>query len=166
MEFGFVIAVALFALVCALFISMRIAAMDPGNEEMRRLCKAIYEGASAFLSREYAVLVWFVAGLAIVIALIPGMGWQTSLSFVVGSIASGLAGYLGMKTATTANARTTQAAITSMPAALRVAFNSGSVLGLSVVGLGLLGIAGLFLLFTRVLGLPIFDTLDQYILGF
>ena len=160
------VGVAALALVCALYLYMVIVKRDPGNERMRELNKMIYEGASAFLKREYSWLAVFVIALAIIIALIPQLGWQTALSFVCGAFASALAGYLGMRTATLANARTTQAATIGMAPALRVAFNSGSVLGLSVVGLGVLGIGGLLLLFTQVFGDDLGLTLDQYILGF
>jgi len=157
---------AILSLAVAAVLYWRIVGLNPGNDIMRELNKAIFEGANAFLKREYSTLVIFVIILAIIITVIPGLGWQTALSFVCGALASGLAGYFGMRTATLANARTTQAALTSMPAALRVAFNSGSVLGLAVVGLGVLGISVLLLLFTQVFGAKLGVTLDQYILGF
>ena len=157
---------AVIALVVAAVLYWRIVGMNPGNDIMRELNKAIFEGANAFLKREYSTLVVFVIILAIIITVIPDLGWQTALSFVCGALASGLAGYFGMRTATLANARTTQAALTGMPAALRVAFNSGSVLGLAVVGLGVLGISLLLLLFTQAFGAELGVTLDQYILGF
>jgi K(+)-stimulated pyrophosphate-energized sodium pump len=160
------IGVAVLSLVGALILYLGIVKLDPGNERMRELNKMIFEGAAAFLKREYTWLVVFVIVLAIIMSLIPGLGWQTALSFVCGSFASALAGYLGMRTATLANVRTTQAATRGMAPALRVAFNSGSVLGLSVVGLGVLGIGALFLLFTQAFGTEVGITLDQYILGF
>ncbi len=160
------IGVAALALVGALLLYMAIIKRDPGNERMRELNMMIFEGAAAFLKREYSWLVVFVIVLGIIMSVIPGLGWQTALSFVCGAFASALAGYLGMRTATLANARTTQAATLGMAPALRVAFNSGSVLGLSVVGLGVLGIGALLLLFTQAFGDEIGLTLDQYILGF
>jgi K(+)-stimulated pyrophosphate-energized sodium pump len=162
----YVLGTAVVSLVVALVLYLRIARLDPGNEVMRELCKAIADGATAFLNREYRALGVFVIVVAVVLIFVPGLGWQTALSFVCGALASGLAGWLGMRTATMANVRTTQAALTGLPAALRVAFNSGSVLGLAVVGLGVLGIGVLLWVFTQAIGAPLGVTLDQYILGF
>ncbi|MCB1221362.1 MAG: sodium-translocating pyrophosphatase [Planctomycetales bacterium] len=163
-----VMAVAVVSLVFSFVINAGIAKKSAGNERMQWLCKAIYEGASAFLNKEYQVIGIFVAVLFVIISVIPdeGMGWKTAVSFALGAGASALAGYLGMKTATIANARTTNAAIESLPAALRVAFSSGAVLGLAVVGLGLIGITGLFYVFTQFLGVSIQDALSYDILGF
>ncbi|MCB1215987.1 sodium/proton-translocating pyrophosphatase, partial [bacterium] len=163
-----VMAVALVSLVFSFVINAGIAKKSAGNERMQWLCKAIYEGASAFLSKEYQVIGIFVLVLFVIISVIPaeGMGLKTAISFALGAGASALAGYLGMRTATLANARTTNAAIESLPAALRVAFSSGAVLGLAVVGLGLLGITGLFYVFTQFLGVEIQDALSYDILGF
>jgi K(+)-stimulated pyrophosphate-energized sodium pump len=155
---------ALLALVVAAVLYVRITRLDPGSEIMRELNRAIFEGANAFLNREYSYLLVFAIVVAVIIYFV--LGWQTMLSFLCGALASGLAGWFGMRTATLANARTTQAALTSMPAALRVAFNSGAVLGLAVVGLGVLGIGLLMWLFTQALGATLDMTLDQYILGF
>ncbi len=164
---------AVLSIAIALVLYWRITRMDPGSEIMRELSRAIFEGANAFLKREYSYLVVFAIVVALVILLV--LGWQTMLSFICGALASGLAGYFGMRTATLANARTTQAALTSMPAALRVAFNSGAVLGLAVVGLGVLGIGTLLWFFVSLplpealasAGVtPLEISLDQYILGF
>ncbi len=134
------------ALFYALWKSRWINKQDPGNEKMQEIGRAVREGAMAFLSREYRVLAIFVVAVAILLA-IGNAGQNTSLvalSFVVGAICSGLAGFFGMRVATAANNRTTQAARGSLNAALRVAFSGGSVMGMSVVGLGVLG---LFILF-------------------
>jgi K(+)-stimulated pyrophosphate-energized sodium pump len=134
------------ALLYAFWRSLWIKKQDPGNERMRQIGSAVREGAMAFLAREYKVLFVFV--LAVAALLLWGNYRQgTSLvavSFVVGALCSGLAGFFGMHVATLANNRTTQAARTSLNDALLVAFNGGSVMGMSVVGLGVLGISILF----------------------
>jgi K(+)-stimulated pyrophosphate-energized sodium pump len=161
--------VALISLVLSFVMNAGIAKKDPGNERMQWLCKAIYEGASAFLAKEYSVMAYFVAALFLIIGFIPastGLGWYTAISFLLGAVASATAGYLGMKTATIANARTTNAAIESLPAALRIAFSSGAVLGLAVVGLGLFGVTAIFYVYTTVMGLDTIEVLSNNILGF
>jgi len=138
---------AIFALVYALIKSRWINKQDPGNEKMQEIGKAVREGAMAFLAREYRVLAIFVVAVAILLA-IGNASQNTSLvavSFVVGAICSGLAGYFGMRVATAANTRTTQAARKSLNDALKVAFSGGSVMGMSVVGLGILGLLVLFI---------------------
>ena len=117
---------------------------DAGSQEMQDISKLVQEGASAFLRSEYIWLSFFVAAVFGVIYAIPaeGLGAKTAYAFVAGAFASGLAGYFGMHTATRAAVRTTQAAKTDLASALDVAFSSGTVMGMSVVGLGLLGVAG------------------------
>lgn len=137
---------------------------EQGDQRMKDLSSYIHEGAMAFLKREYRIIIIFVVVVAVLLTMlgfipslqgIDGVGWTGAVCFVVGALFSGLAGYIGMKAATAANARTAQAARSSgMSAALHVAFNGGSVLGISVVGFGLLGLSALFLLFTFVLGEP------------
>jgi len=132
------------ALILALVFYVRIQRLDSGTERMREIGGWIYEGASAFLQREYMTLAVFAALLFIALLFLPGLGWRAGVSFLCGAFASGFAGYFGMRTATLSNTRTANAARTSMVAALRVAFSSGAVLGLTVVGLGVLGITLLF----------------------
>lgn len=166
---------AVLSLGVAGYLYWWIVGKDPGNDIMRELSKAIYEGANTFLKREYSTLSIFVVVLFLIITFVPDLGWQTALSFLCGAIASGLAGYFGMRTATMANSRTCQAAMAGMPQALRIAFNSGSVLGLAVVGLGVLGISLLLWFFVSLpvpealasMGVTALQiSLDQYILGF
>ncbi len=123
----------------------RILAYDPGNETMQAIAKAIQEGASAFLSREYRVIAIFVAIVATVIATF--LQWQTALCFVVGAIASAGAGYLGMYVAVRANVRTAAAASHNLNEGLSVAFGSGSIMGMAVVSFSLIGMTVLFLIF-------------------
>lgn len=137
---------AILALTYAYVKSRWVNRQDPGNEQMQSIGHAVREGAMAFLGREYKVISIFVAAVAVLLAW--GNASQgtslVALSFVVGALCSGLAGFFGMRVATAANNRTTQAARTSLNKALIVAFSGGSVMGMSVVGLGILG---LFILF-------------------
>ena len=120
---------------------------DTGNDTMREIAAAIQQGASAFLNREYLYLSVFVIVVALVIAYF--INWQTSVSFVAGAIASGAAGYLGMFIAVRANVRTAAAASRSLNDGLRVAFSSGSVMGMAVVSFSILGLTILYLFFGR-----------------
>ncbi|MDO9424502.1 MAG: sodium-translocating pyrophosphatase [Methylobacter sp.] len=138
----------LMGLVGSLFVSRelrRILAYDQGNETMQAIAKAIQEGSAAFLSREYRVIAVFVAIVATVIASF--LHWQTALCFVVGAIASASAGYLGMYVAVRANVRTAAAAGRNLHEGLRVAFGSGSIMGMAVVSFSLIGMTVLFLIF-------------------
>ena len=114
-----------------------------GSEKMQEISKAIQDGAAAFLKAEYRWLAVFVIVVAAAIGLSgqAGLGPNTAIAFVCGALASGLAGYFGMHTATRAAVRTTEAAQGSLQAALNVAFGSGTVMGMCVVGLGLIGVA-------------------------
>jgi K(+)-stimulated pyrophosphate-energized sodium pump len=113
---------------------------DTGTDQMREIAAAIQEGAAAFLQREYTFLSAFVAVVTVVIAVF--LDWQTAVAFVAGAVASGAAGYLGMYVAVRANVRTTAAAQRSLDEGLRVAFGSGSVMGMAVVSFSLLGPTG------------------------
>ncbi len=128
-----------------------ISRQEEGTDRMKKIGAAISEGAMAFLKAEYRVLVIFVAVVAILLGVSNAGKADSSaliaLSFVTGALASGLAGFLGMRVATKANYRTTQAARTGLSKALNVAFTGGSVMGLSVVALGIIGIGGLFLFY-------------------
>lgn len=123
----------------------RILEYDQGNETMQAIALAIQEGAAAFLSREYRVISIFVAIVALVIAVF--LQWQTAFCFVVGAIASAGAGYLGMYVAVRANVRTAAAAGRNLHEGLRVAFGSGSIMGMAVVSFSLIGMTVLFLIF-------------------
>ena len=128
-----------------------VMAQDAGNEAMQRISGAIQRGAQAFLSREYRAIGILVAIITLVLVLLSGlegsgMSIWTAVSFVCGALASGLAGYIGMYIAVRANVRTTQAASNSLNQGLRVAFASGTVMGMVVVSLALLGVSILFVL--------------------
>ena len=141
-----IIGSGILALAFALWRSIWVSKQDGGNEKMQEIGRAVREGAMAFLAREYKVLGIFIIAVAILLFFAnKSEGTElVAVSFIVGAFCSGLAGYFGMKVATKANHRTTQAARTSLNSALEVAFAGGSVMGMSVVGLGVLGLSILF----------------------
>ncbi|HEY9221914.1 MAG TPA: sodium-translocating pyrophosphatase [Lutibacter sp.] len=140
------------ALVFVFFKNSWVAKQDGGNEKMARIAKNIADGAMSFLKAEYKILSIFVAAVAILLyfkgTYEEGSNGMVALSFVVGAVCSALAGFIGMKVATKANVRTTQAARTSLGKALEVAFAGGAVMGLGVVGLGVLGLSSLFMFYS------------------
>ncbi len=135
---------AALALVFAVVRFGGIMKKDAGDSKMQEISKQIQDGAAAFLRAEYKWLAIFVVVVAAAIALsgAESLGVKTSIAFVSGAVASGLAGYFGMHTATRSAVRTTQGARTSLTEGLSVAFSSGVVMGMSVVGLALLGVVG------------------------
>jgi len=141
------------ALAYTYFKSKWVTKQEVGTEKMARIAKNISDGAMAFLKAEYRVLTIFVIFVAILLGIQGSLQVNSSplmaLSFIVGAFCSGLAGFIGMRVATKANVRTTQAARTSLAEGLNVAFNGGSVMGLGVVGLGVLGIGLLFMFYTN-----------------
>ena len=129
------------------FLMRSILREGEGTEKMREIAQAIRQGAMAFLRREFKTLGIFTAVLAVVLALlIPPQPW-VGIAYLLGTVTSALAGYLGMNIATRANVRTANAATSSWARALKIAFSSGAVMGFSVVGIGLLGLAGISLIF-------------------
>ncbi len=139
------VVVGLIALLYAGFLSRRILKEKEGTPKMIEISNAIREGAMAFLSREYKVVGIF--GIIVIILLAVFINWQTAVAFLAGAVCSALAGYMGMNIATRANVRTTNAAKKNLSSALRIAFSSGAVMGLSVVGFGLLGLTILYYFF-------------------
>jgi len=144
------------ALQYALIKSSWVNKQDGGTDRMKEIGGHIRDGAMAFLAREYAVLAVFVVVVAVLLGLVNagqvGSHWMVAVSFVVGAVCSGLAGFFGMRVATAANFRTTNAARTGLNPALQVAFSGGTVMGMSVVGLAVLGLSGLYLLYNQLLG--------------
>jgi len=142
----YVILAGVLALIVALIKALKINTLNSGNKRMKELGEAIHEGAMAFLFREYKILIIFVA---VVFAIIFWkLHWVTAVSFLAGAVLSTLAGFIGMNIATKSNVRTTQAATKGLAEALKVAFSSGAVMGLSVVGFGVLGVTILYNLFS------------------
>lgn len=151
----FALVIALAGVVFVVVQLGRVLGQDAGNQAMQDIALAIQEGAAAFLKREYTFLAGFVVVVAAIVAV--WLDWQTAVSFVLGAFTSASAGYLGMFTAVRANVRTAAAASKSLNDGLRVAFNSGSIMGMSVVSFSLIGLTVLYFLF---------DGNIQYITGF
>ena len=155
----YVIGAGALAMLYAFWKTSWITAQDEGTSRMKQIGASIADGAMAFLKAEYRVLAVFVIAVAVLLSIANSGKADSSpliaLSFVVGAFASAFAGFLGMKVATKANTRTTNAARTSLAQALNVAFTGGSVMGLSVVGLGVLGLGGLFIFYSSH-----FDSMD------
>ena len=136
---------AVLALLFAALIAYRILKLDPGTEKMREISDAVHEGAMTFLNKEYRVLVVFAVVVTAIIAVT--LNWKTAVCFAVGAVFSALSGNIGMRIATAANSRTAQAAKESLNSGLKAAFSSGTVMGMCVVGLGLLGVSIFYALF-------------------
>lgn len=169
-----VIVAGIIALLYAFTKSAWISKQDEGTDSMKKIGKAIAEGAMAFLQAEYKVLAIFVVAVAVLLGIANSSSVDSSplvaLSFVVGAFCSGLAGFLGMKVATKSNNRTTNAARTGLSQALNIAFTGGSVMGMSVVGLGVLGLGILFFVYSNVLGaewstIKVLNVLSGFSLG-
>lgn len=144
------------ALLYTFWKSSWVSSQEVGTKKMAAIAKDIENGAMAFLKAEYKVLAIFVFAVAILLGVTGNTEASSPLvagSFVLGAIFSALAGYIGMKVATKANVRTTNAARTSLGKALEVAFAGGAVMGMGVVGLGVLGLGGLFIFYSSYFGL-------------
>ncbi|HUM97980.1 MAG TPA: sodium-translocating pyrophosphatase [Chitinophagaceae bacterium] len=128
-----------------------VSKQDAGNDKMQEISKHIADGAMAFLKAEWKILGYFVVIVGILLAVMasanPHSHWLIAVAFVIGAVFSATAGYIGMKVATKANVRTAQAARTSLSKALKVSFTGGSVMGLGVAGLAVLGLGGLYIIF-------------------
>lgn len=151
-----VIGTGVLAMLFSFWKTKWINKQDEGTDRMKQIGSSIAEGAMAFLKAEYRVLTIFVIAVALLLGFANFGRVDSSaliaMSFIVGAMASGLAGFLGMKVATKANNRTTNAARNSLASALNVAFTGGTVMGLSVVGLGVLGLGGLFIFYINYFG--------------
>ena len=152
----FSLAAGVVALLYTAFKSSWVTKQEVGTDRMGRIAGSISSGAMAFLKAEYRVLAGFVIVVAAILAFSANpatSSWMVAISFIVGAICSGLAGFIGMKVATKANVRTTNAARESLGKGLEVAFAGGSVMGLGVVGLGVLGLSALLFLFSNLFGI-------------
>lgn len=150
---------AVLALLFAAYLAAKVSKQDAGTDRMKEIAGAIAEGARAFLTAEYKILVIFVAVLFVLIGI--GVGsWVTAICFVVGALFSTIAGYCGMTVATKANVRTANAAKEGgMNKALSIAFSGGAVMGMCVAGLGALGVSVVYIITKNV------DVLSGFSLG-
>ena len=145
------IAAALIGLLYMLVKKSWVMKQDAGDGKMKEISDYIYEGALAFLKAEYRLLAIFVVAVSIALAIVsfivPSTHWMIVVAFIFGALFSAFAGNMGMKIATKTNVRTTQAARTSLPQALKVSFGGGTVMGLGVAGLAVLGLTAFFIFF-------------------
>lgn len=151
------------ALAFAFLLAVRINKSPAGDSRMQEIADAIHEGAMAFLFREYKILLVFVIIMFALIGMF--INWPTAISYIIGSIASVLAGFIGMNVATKANVRTAHAAQESQSKALGIAFSGGAVMGMSVVGLGLFGLGIIYFLFGNPQDVKSFDVINGFALG-
>ncbi len=152
--FYLVPAFGILALLYTFIKSAWVTKQDAGNDRMKEIAKYISEGAMAFLKAEYKVLAYFVVIAGLLLAFMgysnPQSSWMIAIAFIIGAFFSALAGFIGMRIATKANVRTAHAARTSLSKALAVSFGGGSVMGLGVAGLAVLGLGGVFIILLHV----------------
>src|SRR5215208_4574598 len=160
---GFALLSSAVAIGFGIGLTLWLLRQPPGSERMQEIARAVQEGAAAYLKRQYLT----IAGVAVVPFLLLGfyneLGWGTALGFLVGAVLSAAAGFIGMNVAVRSNVRTAEAAKHGLKPALKVAFRAGSVTGLLVVGLGLLGVAGYYWVLTELFDVAQTDAIDDLI---
>ena len=148
------------ALLFAVFMAKRALSFSEGTDRMKKIASFIRQGANAYLRRQYSVVLVFFACMFVILCVMASLHfltWFVPFAFITGGFFSGLSGFVGMKIATASNARTANACQESLNSGLRVAFSAGTVMGFTVVGLGLLDISGWYLLLKYVFNLPLND---------
>ncbi len=148
------------AVLYGLISTQWILKQSAGNERMQEISRAIQEGASAYMNRQYATI--GIVGVVLFVVLGIALGWATAIGFAIGAIFSALAGYIGMFVSVRANVRTAEAAKQGVNPALNVAFKGGAITGLLVVGLGLIGVAGYYLIL-QSMGMPMDDAIHALV---
>ncbi|MDD4322064.1 MAG: sodium-translocating pyrophosphatase [Dehalococcoidales bacterium] len=147
MELIIALSAGLLGVVVAAFMANFVLKQPQGTKAVREISAAIKEGALAFLGREYRILAIFVVAVTIILGFVPLLGWWVALSFIFGAICSGLAGFIGMSIAIRSNSRTAAAVQHGLNHGLKVSFRAGAVMGMSVVGIGMLGLTALYFVF-------------------
>jgi K(+)-stimulated pyrophosphate-energized sodium pump len=162
----FALACAVAAVAYGLLSAKWILTLPQGSDRMKQIAAAIQEGAGAYMKRQYTIIA--IVGVVMFAILFITLGWKTAIGFAVGALFSGLTGFIGMFVSVRANIRTTEAAKSGIHKALNVAFRGGAITGMLVVGLGLLGVAGYYLVLQKLMpDAPIKEVVSQLVgLGF